>query len=70
MNYNEQLQKNGAIVGEGLQALASIAASAGNSLDLSQGYHELAASNRSPLHPGHNANIDRLQPAAYLNAAK
>lgn len=70
MEYDNSIRANGAIVGQGLQTLASVASSAGNSIDLSQGYQELAASRRAPLHPGHEGMIDRLKPAAFLDASK
>lgn len=53
--------QNPATVGGGLQALAAMAAKAGNELDLTQGHHELAPNfSRRPLHPGHNATLDKI----------
>lgn len=64
--YNEMLANSGATVGQGMQALATIASSGGNSLKLDQGHAELSASSRKPIHPGHNASIDMLGGANFI----
>ena len=54
--YTDMLKRSGAKVGDGLNTLARMA---GGDLRISQGHHELPASNRSPLNPGHSKALDR-----------
>lgn len=70
MKSAKPYKTNEATVGKGLQTLARLAAKGGNSIDLSQGHHELPASKRGRLHPGHTSAYDRLRPAAFLDSMK
>jgi len=62
--YERAIDNAGAILGEGMQTMAQYAASAGNSLNLTRGVHNLEASNRKPLQQ-RNSQIDMLGGAKY-----
>ena len=62
--YERQLDVNGAVLGMGMQEMAQMAASAGNSLNLTRGVHNLEASNRKPLQQ-RNSQYDMLSPSNF-----
>lgn len=67
--YERQLDVNGAILGMGFQEMASMAASAGNQINLSRGVHNLAASNRKPYQT-RNSQIDFLGGSKYEDGTR
>lgn len=62
--YEQGLKTTGAILGQGMQDMAKMAAMGGNSLNLTRGVHNLEASNRKPLQT-RNAQYDMLGMAPY-----
>lgn len=65
-SYQEMIGSNGAIAGDGLQALSHVASMGGNLIDLGQGHKELTESYRTPLHTGHSQVRDDIRGAMYI----